>query len=103
MKRALVLFAIGGALAAPAFGDQNTEVLAWLQRVAAAAQRLNYTGTFTYQSGRASETSRITHLVDASGEMEKLEVLDGSPREVVRYNDEVKCYLPEEKDRKSVV
>lgn len=97
MKRALVLFAIGGALAAPAFGDQNTEVLAWLQRVAAAAQRLNYTGTFTYQSGRASETSRITHLVDASGEMEKLEVLDGSPREVVRYNDEVKCYLPEEK------
>jgi sigma-E factor negative regulatory protein RseB len=27
--------------------------------------------------------------------MEKLEVLDGSPREVTRHNDEVKCYLPE--------
>ncbi|MCZ7654833.1 MAG: hypothetical protein M5R42_11945 [Rhodocyclaceae bacterium] len=28
---------------------------------------------------------------------EKLEVLDGSPREVVRNNDEVRCFLPEDK------
>ncbi|MBI4987419.1 MAG: MucB/RseB C-terminal domain-containing protein [Rhodocyclales bacterium] len=68
-----------------------------MQKMAAAAQRLNYSGTFTYQSGGSSETSRITHLVDAGGEQEKLEVLDGSPREVVRSNGEVKCFLPEDK------
>ncbi len=97
MKRALVLLALGGALVAPAYSDQHGDALAWLQKMAAAAQKLNYTGTFTYQSGGSSETSRITHLVDAAGEQEKLEVLDGSPREVVRSNDEVKCFLPDDK------
>lgn len=97
MKRSLVLLAFGGAFAASAYGDQHGDALAWLQKMAAAAQKLNYTGTFTYQSGGGSETSRITHLVDAGGEQEKLEVLDGSPREVVRSNDEVKCFLPEDK------
>lgn len=97
MRRALALLAFGGALAAPAYGDQHGDALAWLQKMAAAAQKLNYTGTFTYQSGGSSETSRITHLVDAGGEQEKLEVLDGSPREVVRNNDEIKCFLPEDK------
>lgn len=97
MMRALALFALGSVLAGPAQSDQNSDVLAWLQKMSVAAQRLNYTGTFTYQSGRASETSRITHLVDADGETERLEVLDGSPREVVRNNEEVKCFLPEDK------
>lgn len=97
MRRALALLAFGGVLAAPAYGDQHGDALAWLQKMASAAQKLNYTGTFTYQSGGNSETSRITHLVDAAGEQEKLEVLDGSPREVVRSNDEVKCFLPDDK------
>ncbi len=97
MMRSLLLFAFGSALIASAHGDQHGEALAWLQKMAAAAQKLNYTGTFTYQSDGGAETSRITHFVDASGEQEKLEVLDGSPREVVRSNDEVKCFLPEDK------
>ncbi|MEZ5616290.1 MAG: MucB/RseB C-terminal domain-containing protein [Rhodocyclaceae bacterium] len=97
MRRVLALLAIGSALAAPAHGDQHGDALAWLQKMAAAAQRLNYTGIFTYQNGTSSETSRITHLVDADGEQEKLEVLDGSPREVVRSNDVVRCFLPDEK------
>lgn len=71
--------------------------LTWLGRIAAAGQRLNYTGTFIYQSGRHFETSRIAHLADASGEYERLEVLDGSPREVIRTNSEVRCVLPEQK------
>lgn len=78
-------------LAAQAQGD----AMQWLQRAGQAAQKLSYTGTFVYRSGNVAETSRITHLVDAAGEAERLEVLDGSPREVVRINDEVKCYLPE--------
>ncbi len=97
MKRALMLLALGGALVAPADADQHGDALIWLQKMAMAAQKLNYTGTFTYQSGGGAETSRITHLVDAGGEHERLEVLDGSPREVVRNNDEVRCFLPEDK------
>ena len=97
MKHALVLLALSGALVAPAHGDQHGDALAWLQKMAVAAKKLNYTGTFIYQSGGSSETSRITHLVDAGGEHEKLEVLDGSPREVVRNNDEIRCFLPDDK------
>jgi len=97
---ALMLFALGGwgaALAAPAHGDQPADAVAWLEKMVTAAKKLNYTGTFTYQSGGESETSRITHIVGAAGEFERLEVLDGSPREVVRNNDEIRCYLPDDK------
>ncbi len=57
--------------------------------------RLNYTGTFVYQYGDQVETSRIWHFVDGSRELEKLEVLDGPVREVIRTDDEVLCYYPE--------
>lgn len=74
----------------------QADSLSWLSRIALASQRLNYVGTFTYQSGQQMETSRIAHKVDASGEYERLEVLDGSPREVVRNGGEVRCVLPEQ-------
>lgn len=97
MRLCLALITVGSCLALPAQADSQRDAVTWLQRMAIAAQKLNYTGTFTYQSGGNSETSRITHVVDASSEQEKLEVLDGSPREVVRTNDEVKCFLPDDK------
>lgn len=74
---------------------QQQDGLFWLGRVVNAAHKLNYSGTFVYRNGGIEETSRITHLVEAGGEIERLEVLDGSPREVIRNNDEVKCYLPD--------
>jgi sigma-E factor negative regulatory protein RseB len=79
------------------FAQVSNDPLSWLGRIATAGQRLNYTGTFIYQSGGGFETSRITHLTDASGEHERLEVLDGSPREVIRNNREVRCVLPDQK------
>lgn len=93
-----LLWALGLLLASWGVGAQApADPLAWLGRIAAAGQRLNYSGTFTYQSGNRSETSRIAHLRDGSGEFERLETLDGSPREVVRNNGEVRCVLPAQK------
>jgi len=94
MHRWLVLIALACALPA-AHAQAPADALQRLQRVADAAQKLDYSGVFVYQSGKQSETSRITHIVDGGTEYERLEVLDGSPREVLRVNDEVKCYLPE--------
>lgn len=88
---ALVL--VGAAL--PAWAGGSGDAMQWLQRVATSAQKLTYTGVFTYRSGNQSETSRITHLVDSGSELERLEALDGSPREVIRRNDEIKSYLSE--------
>lgn len=71
--------------------------IAWLQKIASAARQVNYTGTFVYRHGNDLETSRIVHLSDESGEHEKLEMLDGAQREIIRNNDEVVCFMPENK------
>lgn len=76
-----------------AAGAESPDPITWLQRAAAAAHQLNYTGTFIYQHGGQTETSRITHRIDESGEQEKLEALDGFPRTVIRNNDETWCFL----------
>ena len=83
------------ALAVGAAQAQSPETLSWLRKIHEATQRLSYTGTFVYQNGTRSETSRITRYVDAAGDIEKLEVMDGVPREIVRTKDTVRCYLPD--------
>jgi sigma-E factor negative regulatory protein RseB len=77
-----------------ALAQTDPSALQWLQRIYAASEKLSYTGIFVYQQGQRVETSRIVHLVDASGPRERLETLDGVPREIVRNGDEVVCYLP---------
>jgi sigma-E factor negative regulatory protein RseB len=87
-----------GFVTASAYGAEVPDgAFAWLQRMATAAHQLNYTGSFVYQHGQQVETSRITHLTDASGEHEKLVTLDGSPRQIFRNNDEVYCFLADDK------
>jgi len=74
---------------------QSPEALDWLRRIHDATHRLSYKGTFVYQHDGRTETSRLTRYIDGAGEISRLEVLDGAPREIVRTRDEVKCYLPE--------
>jgi sigma-E factor negative regulatory protein RseB len=69
----------------------------WLRKIQTAALRLNYSGTFIYQQGSQVRTSRITHLMQRGDEVEKLEVLDGKPREYIRNNEEIVYYVPETK------
>lgn len=69
----------------------------WLKKIQSAAQKLNYSGTFVYQQANQMRTSRITHLQDGRNEVEKLEILDGKPREYIRNNEEVICYVPDAK------
>jgi sigma-E factor negative regulatory protein RseB len=82
---------------------QSPEALAWLRKIHDATQKLSYTGTFVYQHGGRTETSRITR--DAQADIERLEVLDGVPREIVRTRETVRCYLPDSRvvkvDRRS--
>ena len=84
-----------GALAAGGAQAQSPEAQAWLRKINDATQKLSYSGTFVYQNGGRTETSRITRFVDAGGDIEKLEIMDGVPREIVRTRDTVRCYLPD--------
>ncbi len=77
--------------------DNQDDAFQLLQRMANAAHQLNYSGSFVYQHERNMETSRITHLKDANGEYEKLVMLNGHRRQVFRNNDEVYCFLSDDK------
>ena len=83
-------------LAGPAQA-QSPEAVDWLRKIQSATHRLSYRGTFVYQHAGRSETSRITRYADSSSQVEKLEVMDGLPRELIRTRDTVKCYLPDSK------
>lgn len=62
-----------------------------------AARTLNYVGVFAFQQGERFESSRITHLFDGKNEKERIEALDGLPREYLRFNDEVQGLMPDRK------
>lgn len=75
----------------------EAEAQAWLSRIQNAATKLDYAGIFTYQQGETIQSSRVIHVVDGGGERERIEVLDGEPREYLRHNDDVQCLVPERK------
>lgn len=78
-------------------GHEQQDTQVWLKKIQSSAQKLNYSGTFVYQQGNHVRTSRITHIFNGKNELEKLEILDGKPREYIRNNEEVACYIPEVK------
>ena len=88
---------VTGLLPVLSHAGEKSDTQLVLKNIQQAAQRLSYTGTFVYQQGSQIRTSKITHVHDAGNETEKLEILDGKPREYLRRNDEVMCYLPEQK------
>lgn len=66
---------------------------AWLDRAAAAAKQLNYSGVYVYHHGEHVEVLRVLHRTDPRGELEKIEVLDDLPRQFLRINKDVYCHL----------
>lgn len=67
----------------------------WLLRVAAASEKRNYTGVYTYQYAGQLENYRIAHVYDNKGVAEKREALDGPPKLLVRLDDNITLYLPD--------
>ena len=94
----VVLFGLANVAQAEPPSAQAQDALKWLTKMATASRHQNYSGTFVYQYSNETETSRVVHYVNsAGGEFERLETLDGPPREVVRSNDQIVCYLPSSK------
>jgi sigma-E factor negative regulatory protein RseB len=98
MRAWLAVLAALAALEASAQDGSTSDALEWLRRIADSSRTVSYSGTFVYQHGSRVETSRVVHYVNpAGGVFERLETLDGPPREVVRANDHVTVYLPDAK------
>jgi sigma-E factor negative regulatory protein RseB len=98
MKFLLAVLATVAALDVCAGPAVTGDALEWLKKIADSSRTVNYSGTFVYQHGNKVETSRVVHYVNqAGGVFERLETLDGPPREVVRANDHVTAYIPDAK------
>jgi sigma-E factor negative regulatory protein RseB len=99
----ILLLSAACMLAAPAFAANDAtdpaaqQQLVLLQKAQAAARDLDYSGVFTYQQGSVMVSSRIVHLMDGTGERERIEVLDGAPREFLRHNEITRYLVPEKK------
>ena len=72
---------------------------AWrtIERAREAAERFDYLGILVNQQGPSLHTSRIIHKHHAKEAVERIEMLDGPPNEIVRRGDEVIWYLPRER------
>ncbi|MFA5939234.1 MAG: MucB/RseB C-terminal domain-containing protein [Sinimarinibacterium sp.] len=72
-----------------------------LVRMSEAARSVNYQGVIVYRTQERLETLKVVHGVDDGVEMERVQALDGAPREVVKRDGQVICLLP--KDRRVTV
>ena len=81
---------------APTFAQAENNLMA-LQRMAQASRQLTYEGVFVYRSADRMETSHIAHTWADGRDLERIEVLDGSPREMIRNGDEITSFFPIEK------
>ncbi len=80
------------ALADPLNPADPLEVL---NQLANAAQQLPYSGIFVFQHDGGMEASRVVHSFDHGQEKTRIDTLDGPPREIIRLNDEMRCYFPD--------
>lgn len=70
---------------------------AWLMKINNAARELNYTGTFIYVEGHRIASMRVAHQVKDGAMRQRLYSLNGAPREVIRDDEQVWCYVPDKK------
>ena len=92
-SRPAIAIALGLA-ATPAFAESGQE---WLARMGAALSNASYIGEFVSESAGRTERFAITHRVRDGVVSERLVSLSGHGRELVRENDEVVVYLPDQK------
>lgn len=91
--RAGIALSLGFA-ALPAFAESGQ---VWLARMGAALNNSSYVGEFISESAERTERLSITHRVRDGVVSERLVSLEGAGRELVRENNEVVVYLPDQK------
>jgi sigma-E factor negative regulatory protein RseB len=77
----------GGVLAA-------AEARQWLTRMHDAATQRNYQGTLVVTAEGAMSSSRVVHFCEAGHSYERVDMLDGQPRRILRHDDQLLTLWP---------
>lgn len=75
-------------------GDRPSDVRSWMARVQRAAATLNYQGTLVSSAAGVVSSSRVAHYCEGQQRYERIEVLDGETRQVLRHNDVTQTIWP---------
>jgi sigma-E factor negative regulatory protein RseB len=85
-----------------------TDTRGWLMRVHGAASQRNYQGTLVVSARGMVSSSKVAHYCEGEQRFERVEALDGPPRQVLRHNDQVHTLWParrvvvvEQRDRRN--
>ncbi|HEY1075754.1 MAG TPA: MucB/RseB C-terminal domain-containing protein [Fontimonas sp.] len=68
-----------------------------LVRLSEAARKANYEGEIVYQAQNRLETLKVVHGVSDGVEMERIQTLTGSPREIVKRDGKVVAVLSQDR------
>ncbi len=82
----------GGAAGAPSSGKE--EARAWLEKMSRAVREYSYDGVFVYLRGSRMQSVRVIHSVEDGKERERLVLLTGLQREVLRDDDKITYIVP---------
>lgn len=87
-------------LSAPVVAGEPTvaapaDARAWLARIHGAASSRNYQGTMVFTASGTMISSRVAHFQVDGQVYERIEALDGRPRQVFRHNDVVHTVWPD--------
>jgi sigma-E factor negative regulatory protein RseB len=93
-KRVALLGIAALSVSAVVFADDARALLERMERSLAGR---NYQGTFVHEHGGQTETLRIIHRAEPGGFAERVVSLDGSGREVIRRDGEVRAYFPDQR------
>lgn len=93
-SRSLLLGIVALTVSAAALAD---DARALLERMERALTGRNYQGTFVHEHSGQTETLRIIHRAESDGFTERVVSLDGSGREVIRRDGEVRAYFPDQR------
>jgi sigma-E factor negative regulatory protein RseB len=74
--------------------DPPTDLRAWMARVQGAATTLNYQGTLVSNAAGVVSSSRVAHYCEGKQRYERIDVLDGESRQVLRHNDVTQTLWP---------
>jgi len=69
----------------------------WLDAIRRAADQQSYQGVYTYARGDSIRSSRIAHAVEGGVVVERVQPMDGKPRECIRRGDSVEWLYQDDK------
>jgi len=87
----LLLIPLSGYAGSEQTATEQTEAVAWLEKMGVALREESYAGTFIYMRGPRFDTMQVVHQFKEGEEFERLTNISGAAREIIRHDEHAVC------------